>query len=236
MTTGEFRCTFCGSTVEEDASAMPTKDSRLMLARFNEQLQPLYDLLREVEDIKLSPECLEPEPVDIDTIRGTNKMLNRAAGGAGGEQWSGEATRNQGFAVEEARVDVTIGDAVAADTVRPKDRPIWMTESTITTDNAVDATETILAKAAQASAQTAATTAGGRGRRDNEDIMSVLLQHEKAADKTNAEASNMRGMSGASGNSSDSSDDDDRDIENTEIRECCLSIELYWYELFEIGK
>lgn len=70
FTTGEFRCTFCGSTVEEDSSALPKKDSRLLLAKFNEQLQPLYDLLRQVEDIKLAPEILEPEPVDIDTIRG----------------------------------------------------------------------------------------------------------------------------------------------------------------------
>lgn len=70
MTTGEFHCTFCGHAVEEDQSAMPKKDSRLLLAKFNEQLQPLYDLLREVEDIKLSPECLEPEPTDLDTIRG----------------------------------------------------------------------------------------------------------------------------------------------------------------------
>lgn len=68
--TGEFRCTFCGSAVEEDMSALPKKDSRLLLAKFNEQLQPLYDLLRDVENIKLAPECLEPEPVDIDTIRG----------------------------------------------------------------------------------------------------------------------------------------------------------------------
>lgn len=66
----EFRCTFCGSSVEEDLSALPKKDSRLMLAKFNEQLQSLYDLLREVEEIKLSPELLEPEPIDIDTIRG----------------------------------------------------------------------------------------------------------------------------------------------------------------------
>lgn len=221
FTTSEFRCTFCGNLVEEDSSALPKKDSRLLLAKFNEQLQPLYDLLREVEDIKLSPECLEPEPVDIDTIRGTNKLLNRGAGG-GGEQWSGEATRNQGFAVEEARVDVTIGDAVSNDTVRPKDRPVWMTESTITTDNAIDATDTILAKAAQASAHGAATATnngGGRGRRDNEDIMSVLLQHEKQAGKINAAAAaGVRGLSGASGNSSDSSEDD-REIENTEIRE-----------------
>lgn len=79
FSTGEFHCTFCGHTVEEDMSAMPKKDSRLLLAKFNEQLQPLYDLLREVEDIKLSPECLEPEPTDLDSIRGynlTNSILN----------------------------------------------------------------------------------------------------------------------------------------------------------------
>ena len=49
---GEFRCTFCGASVEEDEAAMPKKDSRLLLAKFNEQMEKLYDLLRIVEDIK----------------------------------------------------------------------------------------------------------------------------------------------------------------------------------------
>lgn len=70
METGEFRCTYCRQEVKEDESAMPKKDSRLLLAKFNEQLEPLYILLREVEGIKLAPEILEPEPVDINTIRG----------------------------------------------------------------------------------------------------------------------------------------------------------------------
>ena len=49
-----------------------------------------------------------------------------------GENWSGEATRTQGFAVEETRVDVTIGDENVQDqTTSRKERPIWMTESTI---------------------------------------------------------------------------------------------------------
>lgn len=54
--TSEFRCTFCKEVVEEDQSALPKKDSRLLLAKFNEQLEPLYVLLREVEGIKLAPE------------------------------------------------------------------------------------------------------------------------------------------------------------------------------------
>lgn len=154
--TSEFRCTFCREVVEEDQSALPKKDSRLLLAKFNEQLEPLYILLREVEGIRLSPEILEPEPVDINTIRGyvitfinCFEMLYVNWNGFRidgkklglqrpmGESWSGEATRSQGFAVEETRVDVTIGDDVGNDpnaTTR-KERPIWMMESTVASND-----------------------------------------------------------------------------------------------------
>lgn len=209
--TGEFHCTFCGSTVEEDMSALPKKDSRLLLAKFNEQLQPLYDLLREVEDIKLSPECLEPEPTDLDSIRGLNKQTARQPN----EPWSGEATRNQGFAVEEARVDVTIGGSDIPDAVKQKDRPVWMTESTVITNDTatMDSADSILEKAAQSSTQSSGTnsTSTTRNRKENEDIMSVLLQHEKQQGiRSNA------AVKGLGGNSSDSSDDEN-DIDNTEI-------------------
>ena len=48
--------TYCFRTVEEDESAMPKKDSRLLLAKFNDQMEKLYELLRAVEDIRLAPE------------------------------------------------------------------------------------------------------------------------------------------------------------------------------------
>uniref|UniRef100_A0A182NK98 General transcription factor IIE subunit 1 n=1 Tax=Anopheles dirus TaxID=7168 RepID=A0A182NK98_9DIPT len=225
--TDEFRCTYCGSAVEEDSSALPKKDSRLLLAKFNEQLQPLYDLLRQVEGIKLAPEILEPEPVDIDTIRGIAKPSTKAPT----EQWSGEATRSSGFAVEETRVDITIGDNDTLDTAtQRKDRPVWMTESTVISndmdDNSVDA---ILEKAAFSSSQASALgSAGGmgsnstttnvmstRGRKDADDIMSVLLQHEKQS-ASNAANEAVRALGQNNDNSSDTSDDD-RDIENAEI-------------------
>ena len=56
-----------------------------------------------------------------------------------GQEWSGEATRNQGMLVEETRVDVTIGEADNANdasTLR-KERPVWMVESTIVTNDQV---------------------------------------------------------------------------------------------------
>lgn len=240
FTTGEFRCTFCGSTVEEDSSALPKKDSRLLLAKFNEQLQPLYDLLRQVEDIKLAPEILEPEPVDIDTIRGYGmviKKLNvfknvifffnfsvaKPTNRLPTEQWSGEATRSSGFAVEETRVDVTIGDSDAVETTtQRKDRPVWMTESTVITNDAEDnSVESILEKAAFTSTQSSAAatntnvTTSSRSRKENDDIMSVLLQHEKQSSR-NTTNDAIRGLGLNNDNSSDSSDDE-KDIDNTEV-------------------
>ena len=44
-------------------------DSKSLMVKFNEQLQPLFGLLREVEDIKLAPSILEPEPTDIKALR-----------------------------------------------------------------------------------------------------------------------------------------------------------------------
>lgn len=49
----------------EDESAINKADARTLLAKFNEQIQPLYELLRECEDVKLAPELMEPEPTDI---------------------------------------------------------------------------------------------------------------------------------------------------------------------------
>ena len=53
---GEFKCTFCGSSEVEDEAARPKKDSRL--EKFNEQMKKLYDLLSKVDDIELPPDLL----------------------------------------------------------------------------------------------------------------------------------------------------------------------------------
>jgi len=63
--TNEFHCTFCGELVEEDTSVLPQQDSRVMLANFNEVVEPFYSILRELDGIRLAPELLEPEPTRI---------------------------------------------------------------------------------------------------------------------------------------------------------------------------
>lgn len=55
--------------MEEDESAMPKKDARTLVARFNEQIEPIYALLRETEDVNLAYEILEPEPTEIPALK-----------------------------------------------------------------------------------------------------------------------------------------------------------------------
>ncbi len=64
---GTFRCTFCQTEVEEDESVCP--DARTLVARFNEQIEPIYALLRETEDVNLSHDLLEPEPAEIPALK-----------------------------------------------------------------------------------------------------------------------------------------------------------------------
>ncbi|KAL6260587.1 general transcription factor IIE subunit 1 [Pogonomyrmex barbatus] len=207
MRTGEFRCTYCREIVEEDQSALPKKDSRLLLAKFNEQLEPLYILLREVEGIKLAPEILEPEPVDINTIRGIDSRKPSSLR-APSEQWSGEATRMSGFMVEDTRVDVTIGDESPDDNAanHRKERPIWMMESTVinadgSQPDGVNAQDSILDKAAATATNTTTTN-----NKQGEDIMSVLLAHEKKG-STNSATSIKAALPQESSDSSDNEED-----------------------------
>ena len=109
------------STVEEDESAMPKKDSRLLLAKFNDQMEKLYELLRAVEDIRLAPEVrrqyaimhiidnirvkfnacnflpqvLEPDPVDLASVGLGGGDAGKGKGPNNGNpddaRWSGEA-------------------------------------------------------------------------------------------------------------------------------------------------
>ncbi|XP_014239142.1 general transcription factor IIE subunit 1 [Trichogramma pretiosum] len=201
MTTGDFRCTYCTELVEEDKSALPKQDSRLMLAKFNEQLQPLYTLLQEVEGIKLAPEVLEPEPTDINAIRGSdNKKPNNNRGPL--DQWSGEATRSSGFAVEDTRVDVLIGDEIVDNNKsnQRKERPIWLMESTVITQDSTQTQnnpDSVLEKAAAAASNVNTNKQG-------DDIMSVLLAHEKKG-STNATA--VKGLLHDESGSSEESND-----------------------------
>lgn len=50
----QFRCSYCDGIVDEDPNVRPKADSRLVMANFNQQMEPVYALLQETEKIKLS--------------------------------------------------------------------------------------------------------------------------------------------------------------------------------------
>jgi transcription initiation factor TFIIE subunit alpha len=136
-----------------------------MLARFNEQLGTIFELLRKAENIKLAPELLEPEPMKSPSEEAEEAAQAQARGGT----WSGEATRSTG--TDDTRVDVSIGDEAAAKPAQErKERPLWMTESTVGEYEGTGQSTTSNAVAADVST-------GDKSSR--EDIMSVLLTFEK---------------------------------------------------------
>ena len=71
MVSGCLRCTYCQSElIEEQAdSSSGLTDSRSLMAKFNDEIEPIYALLRKVEDIRLSSDILEPEPTDYRLTR-----------------------------------------------------------------------------------------------------------------------------------------------------------------------
>ncbi|XP_046455455.1 uncharacterized protein LOC124202967 isoform X2 [Daphnia pulex] len=96
------------------------------------------------------------------------------------ENWSGEATRGGVFRLDEQSVYVTIGDnAVVKKGVRKED-PIWMRESTVDNEAATSTNDNI---AGPTIIDEELPTLSTEKNRNQEDIMSVLMELEKPSTK-----------------------------------------------------
>ncbi|KAB7504600.1 General transcription factor IIE subunit 1 [Armadillidium nasatum] len=185
LTTGELLCIICRSEVREDMSRMPRHDTRILLSRFNDQMEPLFTLLREVENIKLSAEFSEPKPQDFSSMRksGQNKAEKKGNGNvAEGKSWSGDASKNQGFQVDSS-IDVNINaENGGEESVQMKEKPIWLTEATsfITTSITSDAPRIENEPSpleVNRNTQESTSSAG------TDDVLSLLEQHERKSKK-----------------------------------------------------
>ncbi|XP_067912246.1 general transcription factor IIE subunit 1-like [Heterodontus francisci] len=131
--TGNFNCTFCQTEVEEDASAIPKRDARTLLATFNEQIEPIYALLHETEDIALPCELLEPQPTEIPELAlSQDQKTHFLKNNAYPERWSNKAVCSDLYE-QHIVVNVQESDAkTKKKTLKPvKSQPIWMTASTV---------------------------------------------------------------------------------------------------------
>ena len=110
-----IRCTYCSGTVDEDEASEPKKDSRMQLAKFNLEMKPLYELLHNVESVRLAIYLLEPEPVEIEALlkNGESKSTKpKVPGDQQPDNWSGGKWADQkgGFKNEDQKVEISIGD------------------------------------------------------------------------------------------------------------------------------
>nr|XP_026250962.1 general transcription factor IIE subunit 1 [Urocitellus parryii] len=196
--TGTFRCTFCHTEVEEDESAMPKKDARTLLARFNEQIEPIYELLRETEDVNLAYEILEPEPTEIPALKQSKDRSATPAGAAGlagghhREAWTTKGPSYEDLYTQNVVINMEDQDDVHRTSLEgksAKERPIWLRESTV--QGAYSSEEMkeggIDMDAFQEREE------GRSGPDDNEEVMRALLIHEKTAPPFSPPAQPRRG-------------------------------------------
>uniref|UniRef100_A0A4W5L0T1 General transcription factor IIE subunit 1 n=1 Tax=Hucho hucho TaxID=62062 RepID=A0A4W5L0T1_9TELE len=185
--TGTFRCTFCQTEVEEDESAVPKKDARTLVARFNEQIEPIYVLLRETEDVHLSNDLLEPEPAEIPALKQSRDRAAAAAGTAAGgphrEAWS---TKGSSYAdLYTQNVEISMGEQEeqhrkqASEGKAPRERPVWLTESTVHGGTYSEPDPLKNSGDDAGGAQVGVAGLGAGQSDENEEVMRALLIHEK---------------------------------------------------------
>ncbi|XDV30456.1 hypothetical protein PO909_033378, partial [Leuciscus waleckii] len=180
--TGTFRCTFCQTEVEEDESAVPKKDARTLVARFNEQIEPIYVLLRETENINLSHDLLEPEPSEIPALKQSRERAAQSAAAAAGADRETWKTKGSSYDLYTQNVVISMEDQESqpgqtAEGKAPKERPIWLTESTV---QGAYSDADALKNTGEDPIETQEGVAGrGAAQDENEEVMQALLIHEK---------------------------------------------------------
>ncbi|XP_045614080.1 general transcription factor IIE subunit 1 [Procambarus clarkii] len=195
--TGQLLCIICKQEVQEDMSGMPRHDTRLLLSKFNEQMEPLFNLLREVENIKLAAKFSEPQPKDFSDLKKPGQMrsiktLNQ--GSDSGRAWSGDATKKSGFQVEGS-IDVNINaEGTGEETVLAKEKPFWLSDANSLITTNITSSEPVNP---QNEVKTAPSVSNNQQQSGTgaDDVMMLLQAHERKAKK-------------GSGRNSDSDSDD----------------------------
>ncbi|NXJ95619.1 T2EA factor, partial [Corythaixoides concolor] len=133
--TETFRCTYCNTEVEEDASALPKRDARTLLAKFNEQIEPIFVLLRETEDIVLPYDLLEPQPTEIPELSESfdQKVCSSVLESCSRpEKWANRSSSFGNMYTQNLIIDVQDSEPKKKTREKAaKEQPIWMSQSTV---------------------------------------------------------------------------------------------------------
>ncbi|KAM6934840.1 general transcription factor IIE subunit 1 [Xenentodon cancila] len=212
--TGTFRCTFCQTEVEEDESVCP--DARTLVARFNEQIEPIYVLLRETEDVNLSHDLLEPEPSEIPALKQSRERAAASAGNVGSGQhrevWSSKGSSYADLYTQNVVISMDDQEAQqkeANEGKAPKERPVWLTQSTV--QGAYSEQDALKNHGNAVPGSQDGTAGHGIVQPDeNEEVMRALLIHEKrsvAGPGVGGANAAARALTSTAANASDSESD-----------------------------
>ncbi|XP_074722434.1 general transcription factor IIE subunit 1-like [Strix uralensis] len=199
--TETFRCTYCNTEVEEDASALPKRDARTLLAKFNEQMEPIFVLLRETEDTVLPYDLLEPEPTEIPELSesfdqkvGSSVLESRSRP----EKWTDRSTSFGNMYTQNLVIDMQ--DSQTKQKTREKatkKQPIWMSQSTV--EGATATNNSIGLNASEESV---------KGTNTDNDIIKTLLIHESKSLSSTDQASLVKSKLPESGSDTSESEED----------------------------
>ncbi|NWV86179.1 T2EA factor, partial [Dasyornis broadbenti] len=180
--TETFRCTYCNTEVEEDGSALPKRDARTLLAKFNEQMEPVFALLRETEDIVLPYDLLEPQPTEIPELSESfdpklgSSVLESCSRP---EKWTNK-TSSFGLTYTQ-NLTIDVQDSKCKKQTREKateKQPIWLSQSTV--EGAATATNnSVGVNASKETEESVKETVI-----DNEIIKTLLIHEYKSSSST----------------------------------------------------
>lgn len=179
--TGQFRCSFCNGDVEEDANHINTQTKGSSLGRFNEQIEQIYNLLKECENINLAPEVLEPTPSTA-TIKSSSKSSSSSSGKSG---WSSKQVKD----LYDQNIQINVREEVEAnkEAKKAKVRPVWMSESTVINEGSNDSVSSLGSIFTRSDTPVAPDVSipepTNNPVKEDHEIMSHLLAHESSSNK-----------------------------------------------------
>ncbi|NXI40966.1 T2EA factor, partial [Galbula dea] len=203
--TETFRCTYCNSEVEEDASALPKCSARTLLAKFNEQIEPIFALLRETEDIVLPYELLEPLPTEIAELsesfdqRTSSNVLESSSRL---EKWASRSSSFGNMYTQNLVIDVQDSEPKKKTKEKTtKEQPLWMSQSTV--EGAMTVTNRVGVNATEESV---------KGRVTGNEIIKTLLIHESKSLSGTDQAPGVKSKPRESGSDTSESEEDAKNL------------------------
>jgi len=139
---GTLCCTFCDTEVEEDAANGSKTDSRTLLAKYNTQIAPLYELLKESENVEFTPTMIDPEPSYVEALHENGDddgfgPTYRSSVKNQKDNMDGWKTKSSTGFNADVKVNILL-DENADDEKEKKQKnkePEWMINSTVTKDD-----------------------------------------------------------------------------------------------------